>query len=119
MLVDLAVPLLPVVPLARGQTQPQQKTAHGDAGLDRPPVHEVHDLVAAVMGNPDALQGSPSSFFSCTYSCITSARTSFFCCSFPSRAAIVRSLTSWPALRRLPLCSKAPAPLSKNSFCQR
>src|SRR5262249_42574740 len=99
--------------------QPQQEAPHGDAGLAGPAVDKVHDVVACVVGNPDALQGSPSSFFSWTYSCISSARTSFFCWSLLSRAAILRSLPSSTALRRLPCCSKAAAPFSKNSFCQR
>src|SRR5262249_2396100 len=104
-LVGLAIPLFPIVPLAGPQADPQQKGEDGDPRLAGPTVDEIHQLVPNVVGNPDAFQGSPSSFFSWTYSCISSASTSFFCWSFCSRAAILRSLTSSMALRRWPFCS--------------
>src|SRR5262249_13494201 len=115
-LVALAGAALPVVPLARGQADPHQEREHGDAGLAGPAVDEVHDLVPRVVGHPDSLQGSPSSFFNCTYSCINSASTSFFCCNFPSRTASLWSLASSPPL---PASANAAAPYSKNSFGQR
>ncbi len=65
-------------------------------------------------GEPRPFQGSPSSFFSWTCSSISSARTSFLRWSLSRRAVMVRSLASAPALRRLPVVSKAAAPFSKS-----
>src|SRR5262249_22773230 len=118
-LVGLAVAVLPRVPLGGGNAKPQEEGHDGDAGLVGPALHEIDDLVAGVVGNPDAFQGSPSSFFSWTCSSISSERTSCLRCSFSWRAAIWRSLPSLSALRRLPVFSKAAVPLSKNCFCQR
>src|SRR5262249_39448340 len=117
-LVGLAVAALPRVPLRGGDAEPDEEAGDGDAGLGRPGLDEIDDGVAGVVGNPGALQGSPSSFFSWTCSSISSARTSFLRCSLSSRAAILRSLASGPALRRLPLVPKAAVPFSKNCFCQ-
>src|SRR5262249_2155581 len=117
-LVGLAVAVLPGVPLGSGDAQPQEETGDGEAGLAGPAVDEIDDLVAGVVGNPEAVQGSPSSFFSCTCSSINSARTSFLRCSLSWRAAICRSLAVASALRRLSLAVKAAAPFSKKSFCQ-
>src|SRR5262249_21967926 len=55
--------LHPGVPLGGGEAEPQQEGQHGDAGLAGPAVDEIDDLVTCVVGNPDAGQGSPSSFF--------------------------------------------------------
>jgi hypothetical protein len=57
--VGLAVAVLPGVPLGGGQAQPQQETQDGDAGLAGPAVDEIDDLVAGIMGNPEAVQSSP------------------------------------------------------------
>src|SRR5262249_25573311 len=118
-LVGLAVAALPVVPLAGADADPQQEAADGDGGLGRPAVDEIDDGVAGVVGNPGATQGSPSSFFSWTCSSMSSARTSFLRWSLSSRAAILRSLASVSALRRLPALAKAAVPFSKSCFCQR
>jgi hypothetical protein len=65
-LVDLAVAVFPVVELAGAQTNPPQQSAGGKLGALGPVVDVVDDLVAGVVGNPSAIQGSPSSFFSLT-----------------------------------------------------
>src|SRR5262245_36078923 len=118
-LVDLAVAVLPGVPLGGGQAQPQEEAGNSDAGLVGPAIDEVHDGIADVVGNPDAFQSSPRSFFSWTCSSINSERTSCLRCSFSWRAAIWRSLASASVLRRLSLTVKAAGPFSKKVFCQR
>src|SRR6202008_1460665 len=75
-LVDLAVAVLPEMPLGSGDADPQQEAGNGDAGLIGPAVDEVNDRVTGIVGNPDAGQSSPSSFFSWTCSSISSERTS-------------------------------------------
>ena len=91
-LVDLAVTLAPLVKLAGADADPQQEGENGDAGLGGPGVDEIDDGVAGIGGNPDAFQGSPSSFFSWTCSSMSSARTSFWRWRLSSKVAIVRSL---------------------------
>src|SRR5262249_48187590 len=118
MLVDLAVAVLPGVPLGGGQPQPQQEAEHGDAGLAGPTVDEINDLIASVMGNPASVQSSPRAFFSWTCSSISSERTSCLRCSLAWRSAICWSLASVASLRRLSLQVKAAGPFSKKSFCQ-
>src|SRR5262249_54084995 len=118
-LVGLAVAVLPRVPLAGGDADPEQEARDGDAGLVRAAVDKIDDGIAGVVGNPGAGQGSPSSFFSWTCSSISSARTSFLTRSLSSNAAILRSLASASALPRLPWFWKAAVPFSKNCFCQR
>src|SRR5262249_49215323 len=118
-LVGLAVAVLPVVPFARADADPQQEAADREGGLGRPVVDEIDDGVARVVGNPGATQGSPSSFFSWTCSSMSSAKTSFLRWSFSSKAAILLSLASGSAARRLPAWAKAAVPFSKNCFCQR
>jgi hypothetical protein len=54
-LVGLAVAVLPGVPLARGQAEPEEEARDGDAGLAGPAVDEIDDLVAGVVGNPEAV----------------------------------------------------------------
>src|SRR5262249_46840039 len=117
-LVGLAVAVLPGMPLGGGQAEPEQEASDSQARLAGPAVDEIDDLVAGVVGNPEAVQGSPSSFFSWTCSSISSARTSFLRWSLSWRAAIWRSLAVVSALRRLSVAVKAAEPFSKKSFCQ-
>src|SRR5262249_45310326 len=117
-LVGLAVAVLPGVPLGGGEAEPAQQASDGQAGLVRPAVDEIDDLIAAVVGNPQSVQSSPSSFFSWTCSSMSSERTSCLRRSLASRAAICWSLASLSALRRWSWAVKAAWPFSKNSFCQ-
>ena len=80
-LIGLTVAVLPGVPLGGGQAQPQQEAGDGDAGLAGPVVDEIDDLVAGVVGNPEAVQSSPRAFFSWTCSSMSSERTSCLRCS--------------------------------------
>jgi hypothetical protein len=77
-LIDLAVTLFPVVKLAGAQAKPLEKLTRRELRPVRPAVDVVDDFITCVMGNPGSVQGPPSSFFSCTCSCISSAITSFF-----------------------------------------
>ena len=81
-LVDLALTVFPVVELAGTQAQPTKELTRRELRPLGPVVDIVDDFVTRVMGNPGSLQSSPSSFFSCTCSCINSAMTSFFLTSF-------------------------------------
>jgi hypothetical protein len=87
-LVDLAVAVLPRVPLGGGQAEPEQEAGDGNAGQVGPAVDEVNDSVTGVVGNPEAFQSSPSSFFSWTCSSISSERTSCLRCSLARSSAI-------------------------------
>src|SRR5262249_56007226 len=116
--VGLGVGVVPGVALGGRQAEPEEEAGDGKAGRAGPAVDEIDDLVAGVVGNPEAVQGSPSSFFSWTCSSISSARTSFLRWSLSWRAAICRSLALVSALRRLSLAVKAAVPFSKKSFCQ-
>ena len=53
-LVDLAVAVLPGVPLGGGNAEPQQEASDGDAGRVAPAVDKIDDLVACVVGNPES-----------------------------------------------------------------
>src|SRR5262249_23992572 len=99
-LVRLAVALLPVEVFPARQPEPADKPRGGDLGLVGPGADEVDQLVARVVGNPAAAQGSPSSFFSATYSSEISAITASFLASFCS---------SW-AMRASSSCSRLDAP---------
>ena len=77
-LVGLAVAVLPVVELAGAQAEPAQELPSRKLRALGPMLDVVDDLVARVVGNPGSVQSSPSSFFSWTCSCISSAMTSFF-----------------------------------------
>lgn len=118
-LVGLAVTVLPRMPLGGGEAEPEQEGQDSQAGFVGPLVDKVNDLVADVMGDPEAGQSPPSSFFKPTCSSMSSESTSFLRWSLSSRAAILRSLASCTAWRRLPELAKAAAPFSKNCFCQR
>jgi hypothetical protein len=77
-LVDFAVTVLPVVELTCAQAKPTQELTCRKLRAVGPMLDVVDDLVTRVVGNPGSVQSSPSSFFSCTCSCISSAITSFF-----------------------------------------
>lgn len=62
-LIRLAVALLPIEELPACDADPRDEALGGDVCLGRPSANEVDDLVARVMGDPAAGQGSPSSFF--------------------------------------------------------
>src|SRR5216684_3421819 len=115
-LVHLAVALPPVVELAGGDIEPPDEPPGADLGHLRPAPDEIHDLIPRIVRNPDPGQSSPISFFSATCSAISSARTSSFVWIFFSRYAIRSCSAEWLLGR---FCSKAAAPFSKNSFCQR
>src|SRR5262249_4540399 len=117
-LVGPAVAVLPRVPLGGGQAEPQQEAGDGNAGRAGPAIDEVHDGVAGIVGNPESVQSSPSSFFSWTCSSISSARTSCLRWSLAFSSAIWRSLASVAVLRRLSWAVKAAVPFSKKCFCQ-
>ena len=77
-LVDFAVTVLPVVELTCAQAEPTQELTGWKLRAVGPMLDVVDDLITHVVGNPGSVQSSPSSFFSCTCSCISSAMTSFF-----------------------------------------
>jgi hypothetical protein len=54
-LVGLAVAMLPGVPLAGGNPNPEEEADDGDAGFAGPAVDEVYDSVAGIVGNPASL----------------------------------------------------------------
>src|SRR4029078_7048264 len=95
MLVDFAVAVPPGVKLAGADPQPADELLGRQFGALLPVIDVIHYFVADIVGNPDAFQRSPNSFFNCTCSCINSATTSFFFAScssclatFASRLAI-------------------------------
>jgi hypothetical protein len=57
--VDLAVAMLPGVPLGGGEADPDQEAGNGDAGFAGPVVDEINEGVAGVVGNPESFQSSP------------------------------------------------------------
>src|SRR6185437_5610096 len=115
-LVGQAVARPPVVEFAGGDAEPADEALHGDLGAFGPVPDEVDDGVAGIVGNPDSVQSSPSSFFSLICSSINSATTSFLRWSLSRSAVMVR----WRWLSGVPfLRSKAAGPFSKSCFCQR
>jgi hypothetical protein len=54
-LVDLAVAVLPGVPLAGDDADPGEEADDGDAGLVGPDVDEINEGVAGVVGNPESV----------------------------------------------------------------
>lgn len=85
MRVGLAVSSLPLVELARRQSEPVEQLLGGQPGALIPVVDVVDDVVSRIMGNPATFQGSPFSFFERMFSSISSAITSFFASSFSRR----------------------------------
>ena len=53
--VGLAVAVLPRVPFGSSQAEPQQEAGDGDAGLVRPALDKIDDLVTGVVGNPKSV----------------------------------------------------------------
>src|SRR5690606_7888885 len=115
-LVGLAVAVLPVVILAGGQPQPREHRLQRNLGPRRPATQEIDDLVAGVVWHPDPFQLTPSVFFSFTCSSISSESTSFFWASLASNMATFFA-SAW--LGREFLRSRAAAPFSNSSLCQR
>jgi hypothetical protein len=62
-LIDFAEAGLPVVKLAGADTDPEQEASDGNVGLVAPRAREINEFIAGVVGDPTALQISPSSFF--------------------------------------------------------
>ena len=83
--VDFAIALLPVVEFAFGDVDPGDEAFGRDLGFVGPGLDEVDDLVAGVVGSPDAGQASPRSFFNWVCSSMSSAMTSFLRVSLASR----------------------------------
>ena len=52
--VDLAVAVLPGMPLGGGDAEPEQEAGDGNAGLAGPGVDEVDEGIAGIVGNPNA-----------------------------------------------------------------
>jgi hypothetical protein len=77
-LVDFAITVLSVVKLTCAQAEPTQELTCWKLRAVGPMLDVVDDLITRVVGNPGSVQSSPSSFLSCTCSCISSAMTSFF-----------------------------------------
>ena len=73
MLIRFPVSLAPVVELSPGEPDPLDDLLDRYLDLRGDSRDEVDDLVTTVRGNPGAAQASPSSFFSFTYSSVTSA----------------------------------------------
>src|SRR5206468_11617076 len=99
-LIGLAIAVLPRVELAGAHAQPADQSGLGKFGSLRPAFHVIDHLVAGVVGDPLFRQRSPSSFFSCTCSCISSAITSFLLASLASSRATFWASAS--SCRRLP-----------------
>src|SRR5262249_19034988 len=99
-------------------TDPGDESLRRELGLLGPHTHEVDDLVARVMGNPPAAQGSPSSFFSLTYSSEISAITASFFASLASSCATRASRSASRVEVRPFGVSKTVAAFSNNCRCQ-
>src|SRR5690606_41924671 len=84
-LVGASMPFSPGVKLPGLQLEPSEDSADGKLCLLGQTGDEVDNLVTRVRGNPLAAQGSPSSFFSWTYSAEISAITRSFFESLASR----------------------------------
>src|SRR5262249_8759296 len=110
--VDFAIAFLPVVELALGDVDPGDETLGGDLCCVRPGPDEVDDLVACVVGSPDAGQASPRSFFNWVCSSMSSAMTSFLRVSLASSCWILASLALSAALPLRSL-AKTRCPFSK------
>ena len=92
-LVGASVPFSPGVKLPGLQLEPSEDSADGKLCLLGQTGDEVDNLVTRVRGNPLAAQGSPSSFFSWTYSAEISAITRSFFESLASRVFTISSRT--------------------------
>jgi len=61
--VDLAVAMLPGMPLGGGEADPDQEADNGDAGFAGPVVDEINEGIAGVVGEPRVLSEFPMCFF--------------------------------------------------------
>ncbi len=84
-LVGFSVAILPRMELACAQFQPAQQLFGGQFGAVGPVADVIYNFVASIVGNPNAFQSSPISFFVRTLASISSAMTSFLLTSFASR----------------------------------
>lgn len=91
MLVGFAVALLPREELAAGNTDPLNESAFSELGFGCPIANEVDDLIARVVWNPTAAQGSQCSLFRATYSSDISAMMLSFLTNLASSWAILSS----------------------------
>src|SRR4029079_7672070 len=82
--VDLAEALDPIVVLAAADADPGHEARNRDVGLVRPGADEIDELVARIVGDPTAGQGSPRLFFSSVCASISSPMTSFLRTSLAS-----------------------------------
>jgi hypothetical protein len=62
--IDFAEACFPVVELAGADADPGEEAGRGDVGFVAPGADEIDDLIAGVVGDPFASQGSPRLFFS-------------------------------------------------------
>jgi hypothetical protein len=62
--IDFAKASFPVVKLAGADADPGEEADRGDVGFVAPGADEIDDLIADVVGDPLAGQGSPRLFFS-------------------------------------------------------
>lgn len=117
-LVRLAVAILPVEELPP-DLQPANEALGRQLGLVGPRANEVDHLVARVVGNPTAVQGSPSSFFRATYSPLISAMIESFFASLASSFAM-RASSSFSRLDATVLFGalSVVAAFSNNCRCQ-
>lgn len=115
MFVCLAVTGCPRVELAPRHPQPSDYPVQRNFRSGGPLAAEINHRIAGVMGNPAAIQSSPSSFFNWICSSSNSESTSCFRRSFSSSSPIRRS---WPCSLPFPSGANTDAPCSKNCLCQ-
>lgn len=90
-LVSLAVALPPIKELPAVDPQPAHHPRHRHLRPAAELPDEIHDRIPGIRRHPGAGQGSPSVFFSFTYSSETSAMIASLRASFASSAAILAS----------------------------
>jgi hypothetical protein len=76
-LIDAAIPLAPIIELGSANADPADELISWDFSPFRLVADVIDELLARVVGNPGSSQSSPSSFFTLTYSSISSTTTSF------------------------------------------
>jgi hypothetical protein len=111
--IDFAEASFPIVELARADADPGEEATDSDLGLIAPRANEIDELITAVVGDPAALQISPSSFFKTVWASMSSAMTSFLRASLASSCSIFLRLASSRDLDLRPL-SKARWAFSKS-----
>jgi hypothetical protein len=108
-----AVAVFPLVELAASQPLPaEQRFGRKPAALG-PVLDVVDDGVARIVRNPFLFQSPPLTFFSRTLPSISSEITSFFCASFVSRCAILRSFALLRAGQPAGLALEGPGAVLK------